>query len=83
MRENGHSRLDLLKLDIEGAEYRVLDSLTADGLDVRIICVEYDEIRSPLDAQYRDRLRASLDKLLAYGYQLAAVQYSNYTLLKG
>lgn len=82
MRENGHARLDLLKLDIEGAEYRVLASLIDDGLDVRVICVEYDEIRSPLDGEYRSRVKASLDRLLDYGYRLAAVEFSNYTLVR-
>jgi FkbM family methyltransferase len=38
MRELGHDRVDLLKLDIEGAEYEVLGSL-GDGRP-RIVCVE-------------------------------------------
>ena len=82
MREKGHAKLDLLKLDIEGAEYRVLESLVADRLDVRIICVEFDEIRAPLDAGYRERMRGTIDKLIAYGYQLQMVRFSNYTLLR-
>ena len=41
MKEQGHTKLDILKLDIEGAEYEVLDSLLADGLSTRILCVEF------------------------------------------
>jgi FkbM family methyltransferase len=41
MRELGHERLDLLKLDIEGAEYAVLDDLLASGLEVGVACVEF------------------------------------------
>ena len=41
MEELSHPRVDLLKLDIEGAEYSVLDSLRLDDLGVRILCVEY------------------------------------------
>src|SRR5262245_39936745 len=36
MRELGHDRIDLLKMDIEGAEYEVLQSLAQDGLASRI-----------------------------------------------
>lgn len=38
MQELGHERIDLLKLDIEGAEYEVLGSLG--DLRPRILCVE-------------------------------------------
>ena len=43
MAELGHSRLDLLKIDIEGAEYVVLQSVIDDGLDITTICVEFDQ----------------------------------------
>ena len=36
-----HDRIDILKLDIEGAEYRVLDDLLASGVDARQILVEF------------------------------------------
>jgi hypothetical protein len=49
MKELGHPRLDLLKMDIEGAEYKVIESIIQDGIDIRVICVEYDECLSPLD----------------------------------
>lgn len=41
MREFGHQRVDLLKLDIEGAEYEVLPTLDFAKLGVRVVCVEY------------------------------------------
>lgn len=83
MRENGHRHLDLLKLDVEGAEYRVLDSIVQDRVDVRILCVEYDEYYNPLDAEYRGRIRASLDALEGYGFRLVCAQgKSNYTLTR-
>jgi len=37
----GHDRLDVLKMDIEGGEYAVLDDLLADGLPVRQLLVEF------------------------------------------
>jgi FkbM family methyltransferase len=41
MSELGHERLDLLKLDIEGAEYAVIEDLLACGLEVGVVCVEF------------------------------------------
>jgi FkbM family methyltransferase len=82
MQQNGHHRIDLLKLDIEGAEYKVLESLIEDRLDIRIICVEFDELHHPLDQQYRDRIASAVDALLAANYLLVAVEHSNFTLLK-
>ena len=41
MAELGHSTLDLLKLDIEGAEYDVLENVLDTQVDVRVLCVEF------------------------------------------
>lgn len=41
MSEFGHDEVHVLKLDIEGAEYPVLDRLDLDTLGVRVLCVEY------------------------------------------
>lgn len=74
MREHGHTRLGLLKLDIEGAEYRVLDSLIADGVRADVICVEYDQAQLPLDHAYLTRIRCSAYALMCSGYSLVAVE---------
>jgi len=41
MRELGHDRIDLLKLDIEGAEYDVIENLIREKVDVRQLLVEF------------------------------------------
>jgi FkbM family methyltransferase len=46
MRELSHDRVDLLKLDIEGAEYGVLNSLGEDGIRPRLILVEMHVIET-------------------------------------
>lgn len=43
MEELGHDHLDLLKLDIEGAEFEVLDSVLDDGIRPKVLCVEIDQ----------------------------------------
>jgi FkbM family methyltransferase len=40
MSELGHDRLDLLKLDVEGAEYAVLDSLVEDGIQPKVLLID-------------------------------------------
>ena len=49
MDELGHDRLDLLKLDIEGAEYEVLDAMIAAGVDVKILVVDVHRVRDVAD----------------------------------
>lgn len=83
MKDNRHKRIDLLKLDIEGAEYGVLDSIMEDCLDIGIILVDYDEIRSKQCQGYRQRIIKSAQKLCDYGYTLVALKAkSSYTFVK-
>ncbi len=83
MQTNGHSQLALLKLDIEGAEYRVIDSVIEDKLDIDIICVEYDEAYNSLDKNYLRRIKQSVLGLCKHNYTVVAVdQRCNYTFVK-
>ncbi|HEY4367681.1 MAG TPA: FkbM family methyltransferase [Steroidobacteraceae bacterium] len=82
MRSNGHDHLDLLKIDIEGAEYRVLQSLLANRIYVRVLCVEYDEAVHPVTRASRARIVESVASLLDHGYQLVAQEgRSNYSFV--
>jgi len=83
MREMGHSRIQLLKLDIEGAEYRVIDSLVEDRLDIGIICVEYHAIHNDADDEFPGQIKKSVARLCEIGYALVAVEPNlNYTFVK-
>jgi len=83
MQANGHDRIDLLKIDIEGAEYKVLESVVEDNLNIGVICVEYDECYHQLDQDYKSRIRNSVNRLIAAGYSLVCAQGNgNYTLVK-
>lgn len=43
MRQHGHDHIDLLKMDIEGAEYRVIGSVLDNAIPVHWLCVEFDQ----------------------------------------
>jgi hypothetical protein len=84
MKELGHSQIDLLKIDTEGAEYQILESIIQDDLDVRVLCVEYDETAANhLDRHYLSRIRASLTRLQNAGFMVIAKEPDcrNFTLL--
>ena len=83
MREMGHNRIDILKLDIEGSEYKVIQSIIDDNIEVKILCVEFDECYNPLDRNYKKRVRESIKKLIRKGYLLVYAQGDgNYTFVK-
>lgn len=42
MKENGHNTIDLLKIDIEGAENVVLNQMLDDEIYPKYLCVEFD-----------------------------------------
>lgn len=83
MKELNHFKLDLLKIDIEGAEYKVIDSIIQDRIHIKVICVEFDEANNPLDEKFLLRIRSSLKALFKYGYRI--IDYNdkhNYTLIR-
>lgn len=72
MAAQGDTTIDLLKLEIEGAEYRVLETIVEDRLDIKAIAVEYDEVwhvRGRSRA-HLFRIRASTRRLQSAGYRL-------------
>lgn len=84
MQEMGHRKIDLLKLDIEGAEYQVIRSLLEDKIEVSILCIEFDEsAANHLDTKYLQRIEESLQALLAAGFRVIAKEQDchNYTLV--
>jgi len=82
MKRLGHRRLDLLKLDIAGAEYVVLDSIIADSIEVGIICVEFNEWQLPQAGYYRSRIRGAVLRLEERGYLMVSASCGHYTLVR-
>lgn len=83
MQEFGHRKIDLLKLDIEGAEYQAIQSLLEDRIEVDVLCIEFDEsAANHLDTKYLQRIEESLKALLNAGFRVIAKEPDchNYTL---
>jgi FkbM family methyltransferase len=82
MQQLKHQKIDLLKLDIEGAEYKVLQSVINDGLTIPVICVEFDESHTPLDGKFHKRIKEMISLLRTHGYLVAAIDDAyNYTFI--
>jgi len=82
MNRQGDDSSDLLKIDIEGAEYGVIQDMTSSGLLPRFLLVEFDEVLTPLDNQTPERIRQHIDMLTHSGMRCVAVEGSNATFLK-
>jgi FkbM family methyltransferase len=77
MRELGHERIDVLKMDVEGAEYAVLEDLAASRIFPKQLLVEFHHGRYGISAS---RTRACLERLAAAGYLIFDVQPSGHEL---
>jgi FkbM family methyltransferase len=74
MAGQGHDHIDLLKVDIEGAESSVLPDLLRAGPHPRVVCFEYDQPQSSW------RLLRMLDAFRETGYRLVRRERWNFTL---
>lgn len=77
MKQNGHRRIDLLKIDIEGAEYDVLEHVLAQKLPVKQVLVEFHHNIIP--GIPRRRSISYMLRLAAAGYKLLKQDGENHT----
>jgi FkbM family methyltransferase len=63
MIQQGDQALDLLKMDIEGGEYAVIDDLLLSGLLPHYLLIEFDEAHTPLDGGAMDRMKSRIRAL--------------------
>ncbi|MBL7827644.1 MAG: FkbM family methyltransferase [Saprospiraceae bacterium] len=71
--ELGHHRIDVLKMDIEGAEYGVIQSILDTPVEIGQILIEIHERFFP---DGRTKTRELLDRLRAKGFEVFAVSDS-------
>jgi FkbM family methyltransferase len=76
MRENGHPRIDLLKMDIEGAWAPVLENLVQEKVDISVLAVELD---SPTSVK---RISRIIRKLKTADLDLVHFERENYLFVK-
>lgn len=76
MAELGDDHVDLIKMDIEGAEYSVIDSLLRDGPLPHVLCIEFDQPQPPR------KTIGAVRRLRAVGYSLAHIDRWNYTFVR-
>jgi Methyltransferase FkbM domain len=69
----GHERIDVLKMDIEGAEYGVLEDLLVSGLAVKQVLVEFHHRRAEIGVEKTKRAIRCLNEA---GYRIFSVSAS-------
>jgi FkbM family methyltransferase len=77
MKKQGHSRLDILKMDIEGSEYEVVQDILNNNLDIGLLCCEFHHF---LPGYRRVDTLKALWGLHRRGYEILHKQRGDYTL---
>lgn len=76
MQKHGHASIDLLKMDIEGFEYDVIDRIIEKGIPIRQICVEFHPWLKP------KRTFRTIRKLHHAGYRIVHKHRGDHTFLR-
>lgn len=83
MKELGHSHIDYLKLDIEGAEYQVIDELITANLDIKLMYIEMHANFETRGSDNYDLYEEYVQKIIDIGYDLVHIHKDCYfTFLK-
>ncbi len=70
MQKLGHDHIDVLKMDIEGAEYGVIEDLATSGLPVQQLLVEFHH---RFEKAGVEKTKAAIRLLNTHGYRIFAV----------
>ena len=73
IKELGHNQVDILKMDIEGSEYEVMDNILASKLSINQILVEFHE---RFFADGKDKTIEVIKKMKKNGYEIFAISDS-------
>jgi FkbM family methyltransferase len=79
MKKLRHKHVDYLKIDIEGAEYEVINSMLSESLSVSVLGIEFDEVHHPLDRKSIERIEKTIENLKNADYLVVDVD-SNYNV---
>jgi FkbM family methyltransferase len=79
MEMNGHDSIDLLKIDIEGFEYEVLESCLAEHLRIKQICVEFHDFFPEIP---KAKTTLMIRSLQSHGFELIHRHRHDHTFLR-
>ena len=81
MAKNHHKQIDLLKMDIEGSEYAVIDDLLKESVPVTQICVEFHHRFKGIGIQ---KTKVAVENLNKNGFDIVAISDSKeeYTFVR-
>ena len=74
MNQFGHSHIDILKMDIEGSEYKVISNILSEKIPVRQILVEVHHSIYPEFSI--EQSREMIESLRKAGYKIFKVSHS-------
>jgi len=69
----GHQHIDVLKMDIEGSEYDVIDNILSTGISIHQILIEFHD-RFFEDG--KEKTKRAIKEMQRYGYEIFAVSDS-------
>ena len=79
MNELGHSKIDLLKMDIEGSECDVLENMLDDQIFPKYLAVEFDLGFNGENMKDIDKCNKIIHKLFEHNYELIYQNHSDFT----
>ncbi len=72
----GHQKIDILKMDIEGAEYAVIDDLLlSEDLNINQLLIEFHHFFPGIS---KGKTNSSIRKLQKHGYKLFHISKNGY-----
>jgi FkbM family methyltransferase len=79
LKKNGHTSIDLLKIDIEGFEYEVLENCLSAHIPIKQICVEFHDFYPEIP---KKKTSAMIETLRSNGFELIHRHRHDHTFLK-
>lgn len=80
MKQNNHTKIDLLKMDIEGAEIVVLNNMIENNIFPKYLCVEFDLKLKSKD--FNNSTEKTIKELIKCGYNVLCNDNLNITFEK-
>ena len=64
----GNASVSFIKLNIEGAEYEVVNAMFNSHITPKVVCITFDELHAPIDEGATERLRTLVRRFYAESY---------------